>query len=305
MFAIAFDKITHILSKFNKIEYTLYADDVFIFTKTTDLNIVANTFREILNELSKWGTKSGANISFQKTNTFHICNKTNCSNITLTYNNINITNVNTLRFLGIIFDKKYTFKDHCLYVRNNIINKLNIIKFLSSKHCHVHPTTLLQITKALILSKIEYGLPIYGKCATSHIKLLFAPYHSAVKRSLHAFPTSPTRNVLAEGGLPSIKSQISMSTLNLIPKIYICQNSVLRNDLNNLRKRKTTPKKISTIAICKDFMEEHEFNFLPYERKPSNYAPWTLKETSFILDLANLEKKKHKQYIIPAIIFRN
>ena len=189
LFVIAFNEVSEILSRYNKTEHILYADDVLIFTKLSDLNAVTNIFTEILEELSLWSETSGAKISYSKCNLFHICNKKNCSNLTLSYNNVIIAKVSTLRFLGVFFDSKYTFKDHCSILRKSLAQILNIIKYLSSKHCLVHQSTLLQVTRALILSELDYGFPIYRKCAISHIKLL---------------PSSPTRNVLAEAGLPFI-----------------------------------------------------------------------------------------------------
>jgi len=50
----------------------------------------------------------------------------------------------------------------------------------------IHPNFVINITKAIILAKLDYGLPIYA-----NIRVLKPPYNFAVRRSLKAFPTSP------------------------------------------------------------------------------------------------------------------
>ena len=40
LFVIAFNEVSEILSRYNKTEHILYADDVLIFTKLSDLNAV-------------------------------------------------------------------------------------------------------------------------------------------------------------------------------------------------------------------------------------------------------------------------
>ena len=207
MFIIAFDEISQILSQCKLINHCLYADDLIIFTKILDLNKVTETFNDILDKLSFWSDSSGACISYEKSNILHICRKTSCSNFVYSYNNVNINIVSVLRILGLFVDNKYTFKSHCTILRKNLAQRLNIIKYLSYKHSHVHPTTLINITKAIILSKIDYGLSVYGKCAISHLKILYhisIPYHSAIRRSIRAFPTSNTANIPAESGVPSV-----------------------------------------------------------------------------------------------------
>ena len=119
---------------------------------------------------------SVAKIPYSKCNLFHICNKKNCSNLTLSYNNVIISKVSTLRFLVVFFDSKYTFKEHCSILRKSLAQRLNIINNLSSKHCLVHQSTLLQVTRALILSKIDYGftenaLLVTSNCYVHHITL--------------------------------------------------------------------------------------------------------------------------------------
>lgn len=168
----------------------MYADDLLLFSKCKDLSVVQSDFSQIISKITSWSNISGAKLSYNKCTTFHICNKKLCPSISLNFNNVDFVNSSSLKFLGIVFDKKLTYKLHVEHLRTSLDKRLNVIKYLSSKHCLLHQTTLIRITKALILSKIDYGLTIYGHCARSIRKRLSPPYHAAARRSLRAFPTS-------------------------------------------------------------------------------------------------------------------
>lgn len=57
----------------------------------------------------------------------------------------------------------------------------------------------------LVLSKIDYGLYIYGQCPKSILNIIKPTYHQAARRSINAFPITPIKNILVEAGLPSIE----------------------------------------------------------------------------------------------------
>ena len=87
----------------------------------------------------------------------------------LSHENIIINFVNCIKILGIFQETNFTFKKHCLYLRNSLAPTLNIRKYLTSKHCSIQTNVLLQTTRYLILSKIEH---IFGWCATTHLKVI-------------------------------------------------------------------------------------------------------------------------------------
>jgi len=253
---IAFKEINNILSRHKEIHISLYADDAIIFTKIKNINIVKIKFLEILHEINSWGATSGASLATDKCQLLHICRKHRCNPFNIDFNNKIIKNVNFLKFLGITFDSKLIFQQHCKILKQQLETRFNIIKFLSSKYSCIHINPLVEITRALMLSKIDYGLPIFKWCAKSHIRKLQAPYHGAVRRALHAFPTSPVACTLGESGLPSIQSRIEETTMMLIPKLYTTSNRVLANDFRAILKQRRNFKCISTLRRCSSYVQQ-------------------------------------------------
>ena len=221
-----------------------------VFTKIKDNNKVKDAFTYILRDIDNWSNASCATLSIEKCDLLHICNKKNCHLFDVEYKNIKIKRVNNLRILSIIFDKSFNFKEHCLQLRKSLNSRLNIIKFLTSKICNINISTMVNITRSMLLSKIDYGLPICGWCAPSHIKLIKAPYHAAVRRSIGAFPTSPIINILTEAGLHSIEDRTICLTYKLIPKLLINRNKVLYGEVLKVFKYKRRNRIESITARC-------------------------------------------------------
>uniref|UniRef100_W8BNQ0 Putative RNA-directed DNA polymerase from transposon X-element n=1 Tax=Ceratitis capitata TaxID=7213 RepID=W8BNQ0_CERCA len=256
LFSIAFHKISSIISSFSDVEHFIYADDIVIFSKVKDLTVIRTIFLKILTDLINWSHGSGAKLSVNKSSFFHICRKRRCTPPSLSLNDISVPNTDTLKILGIIFDKKLTFKQHCKFIRISLFYKLNIIKFLSSKHSFVSISTLINLTRVLLLAKIDFGLAIYGHCAKKHLQLLQSPYHTAVRRSIRAFPTSPIKAILAEAGLPEIQDRVLHNTMMLIKKILNCRNEYLFSFVQSSQQQKNCAKRPSTIARILSYIEQ-------------------------------------------------
>uniref|UniRef100_A0A0A1WI36 Pol polyprotein n=1 Tax=Zeugodacus cucurbitae TaxID=28588 RepID=A0A0A1WI36_ZEUCU len=163
--------------------------------------------------------------------------------------------------------------------KEKLFERLNIIKFLTSRHSFINPTTLINISSALLLSIIDYGLPIYGHHAGSEIKKLYAPYHTAIRRSLRAFPTSSTKNILVESGLPHINERLEINTLRLIPKVYLGSNPSLLKDVRSIIRQKRIPKCKSAIDIIVKYAHKLDINLKPIPSRNSKHPTWALNST--------------------------
>ncbi|XP_050338794.1 uncharacterized protein LOC126765213 isoform X2 [Bactrocera neohumeralis] len=180
-------------------------------------------------------------------------------------------------FDEIIFDSKYNFNSHCKYIRNSLQSRLNIVKYLSSKYSLIHPNTLISVVRSLLLSKIDYALPLYGRSSKNNIKLICAPYHCAIRRSLRAFPTSPIEIMLAESGLPSVQNRIVDETHRLLSKAVESTNSSLTKAFATSLRRTRLPRFLSAITKCVIFAKK---NALP-------------------LSVGNKVKPLHPHWLIP------
>ena len=63
----------------------------------------------------------------------------------------------SLKFLGITFDLSLSFNQHIKEIKKKCINRLNIIKMMSSKRYELNKSTLTTIYLSLIRSIMDYS----------------------------------------------------------------------------------------------------------------------------------------------------
>ncbi len=290
LFIIAFDKLTDICLNIKSVKLTLYADDAIVYTNLKDPQAVNETFHKVLSEFKKWGLKSGASISIPKCKLLHICKKVKCNFPQLVFDNTIIQSVSNLKILGIWFDNKFTFKHQCINLRKNLSKRLNIIKYISSKKSFIHSNTLINITKAIILSKIDYGLPIFGWCANTNIKQLEPIYHASIRRSINAFPTSPIKCILGEAGFPALRQRVYDTTIQLIPKVLHSPNYELHKTLIAASRHKRNFRLKSTLRRCVRYCQLLKINIPPNFNKTNTHPDWLISQSMIDTSLHTLKK---------------
>ena len=184
LFLIAFNKLSVIINENKYFKHILYADDLYIYRIVQTFDIFNNNINTLHQLIIAWCNYSGVKISEDKCKHLHICRKHNCLNSSVSINASRLENVVNLKILGITFNNRYLWNIHVNNLINSLQNRLNVIKSLSNLSLEPNTNSLLNIVKATILSKIDYGLPIYGNTSKRNITKLSSCYHSAIRISL-------------------------------------------------------------------------------------------------------------------------
>ena len=79
--------------------------------------------------------------------------KSNPPSLTLQGKEIKV--VENYKFLGLIWDRGLTFKDHIFYLKRKCIKSLNLLRILSHTTWGADTQTLLKLYQALIRSKLD------------------------------------------------------------------------------------------------------------------------------------------------------
>ena len=290
LFLIAFEDINKIFLNNKNVSHCLYADDLYVICNKKDPNEIKEQFIKILNSITEWGKYSGASISIEKCKHLHVCRKHRCSNIDLRYYNYIIENVSNLSILGLVFDNRRTYKHHCMYLKTNLAARLDVIKYLSSINSFIHTNTLLNITKLIIQSKIDYALTIYGNCSQTNLNSIKPPLNTAIRRSLRAFRTTPVANILAEGGFLPLEDRIQYLRSGLLSKLVSNPSNILHKEIQLLKLRKTPLSTKSALTSILDIAIElkvlGEIPKTPKEKLPF----WIFKQDLFINSLTEYKK---------------
>ena len=113
-------KINNIVTCLNLgVKRSLYVDDFLICCKSKYIRIIECQLQQYLNKINNWTIKNGFKFSKNKTQCIHFCNLYKIHNgPVLKLDSTEIPIVEEHKFLGIIFDKKLTFKPHIKYLRS-------------------------------------------------------------------------------------------------------------------------------------------------------------------------------------------
>ena len=197
--------------------------------------------------------------------------------------------------MGIIFDSKLKFISHMKSLKTRCLKALNIIKFVSSTKWGGDQKILLNLYRALVRSKLDYGSIIYGSALKSYLKILDTVHHQGLRLALGAFRTSPIPSLYVEADEPSLSERQVKLSLQYITKIksnptnpaYEC---VFEPMFTTLFEHKTTAKSPLDFR-----MKDHILSAdIPMEdiqpTKSLSVPPWQLVKPIVNMDLTKLPK---------------
>lgn len=217
LFTIAINSLSELLQKIPKVEHTFFADDFLIYGSFKKR--APNNIQKALNQTEKWCKSMGFEISPQKNQHIHFCRLKNCPRKTYSIYNTPITQNNNLKYLGLHFDEKLTFKTHIEKTSTKNAKTLNIIKILAHPKNGISTQNLIKITNSLIRSSLEYGCQVYTTATKTTIKYINTIYNAAIRTSLGALRTSPIESIHKEAGTYLLSERISELTTKHILKV--------------------------------------------------------------------------------------
>lgn len=121
LFNIAINDITKYIPK--PIKSCLYADDLIIYHTGKNNAMAKHLLQKTINMLEKWTHRTGFKFSPSKTKIIHFSKRQAQKNIDITLNNTIIEQVNYIKYLGLTFDRKLTWKEHIRQLKNNCLKK--------------------------------------------------------------------------------------------------------------------------------------------------------------------------------------
>ena len=186
----------------------IYVDDFCICYRSKSMATIERQLQQNLNKIENWATSNGFKFSKSKTQCVHFCQlrKQHDDPVLHLYGSP-IPVVEESKFLGILFDRKLSFIPHIKYLKAKCLKALNLLKVLSHTSWGVDRTTLLQLYRSLVRSKLDYGCIIYGSARKSYLQMLDPIHNQGLRLALGAFRTSPVASFYVEADEPSLYSR--------------------------------------------------------------------------------------------------
>ena len=153
----------------DKCKIYCFADDTSIFCSADNYNDLETQANNALTKVYKWLCINKLTLNFDKTNFIIFSKRPPNINLNLHIGDTKIKNVASTKYLGLNIKQDMKWQIHI----NNVINKLNqLIPIFYSIRNIISTEKKLIIYNALVTSKINYGLELYGRKNTKWLCLL-------------------------------------------------------------------------------------------------------------------------------------
>ena len=106
--------------------------------------------------------------------------------------------MNSVKFLGVHFDRRLTFKPHLQYTKTRCLKALTLLKVTAARGLGADRDAKLMLYRALVRSKLDYGSIVYSSARPSYLKTLDTIQNQGLRIALNAYRTSPAASLRVE-----------------------------------------------------------------------------------------------------------
>lgn len=217
IFGVSVADVSKVIPK--KVSHSMFVDDMIIFMRHKNLDIIQQNIQTTLNNLYIWSQTNGLKFSFEKTNGILFSKRKIYTEPTLIFNSHKIEFKQSIKWLGLFLDSKWSFKIHIVETRKKCMKALNVMKIMSNKNWGLSRICLLKLFNAFIRPILEYGCVIYGGVNDQKLQALNTIYHAALRLISGAFRTSPVKSLYVESGQAPLTIRRKILLNNYVTKV--------------------------------------------------------------------------------------
>ncbi len=151
---------------------SLYADDGALWIRGRNISYVNKKIQAAIVEVEKWTNKWGFKLSVTKTQVICFSRQHKIIPLSLKLYGQPMEQVKAVRFLGVWFDGKLTWKVHLDKINDKSKKVINKLRCLSGWEWGASRSSLQNIYWALMRSVFDYGSIAYMSAAESNLKRL-------------------------------------------------------------------------------------------------------------------------------------
>ena len=171
-----------------------------------------------------------------------------------------------------------TWKPHINYIKNNTINKVNILKAINGTDWGADRNTHIMLYKNMICSKLEYGCCLYSTAAKSTFNPIQVIQNNCLRIATGALRNVKIETLEVESGVYPIKYHFDKICLRTAATIISTKDHPLRHIINEY--------KINLQSEIKPFSTRTHFITIKYKVPINKIEPIT----PFKLDSRKINK---------------
>jgi ribonuclease HI len=241
-----------------------------------------------LDDVRLWCVKWGFILSKDKTVAiiFSRCDKQTDSKLSI--DKVDLKWSKEVKFLGVIFDDRLTWKAHINYVADRCKSRLNLMRCISGTNWGADKKSLFHIYQALIRSVIDYGCEAYHSASSSVLSKLDRIQSYALRICCGAMKCSPVSALQVECGEKPLELRRESFQLKYAIKVKTIKDHPAAGIL---KERKPIKREKSSFSKkTKPFLMELKYQ-IEGPNVP-NFPPWRNTKPDVNIKLQTLTNKK-------------
>jgi hypothetical protein len=200
-------------------EVSLYADDSVVYSSSSDVHIVTENIQSHLNKIKCWTKKWKIILNPSKSIAVVFTLRRPNNPPSLVLNGDNIFWSPTIKYLGIILDKKLTWNPHISSKLQQGYQRLKILYPLINRQTALNWKCSVLLYKQILRPLVLYAAPIWGNCTKTHINKIQV-FQSMFLRIISNVPWFVRNEALhTDFRLPMVKSYIQNLSVNFFGQL--------------------------------------------------------------------------------------
>ena len=214
-----------------------FADDTALWAASKNVQFAAKLFQKDLRKLAKWCAKWRIKLNPDKTKVIifsrsYLAGK---PEPTLKLYSKRLKIYPQVKFLGITFDSKFTFKKHLEDILVGCNSRYHRIRLLTNKKWGPSPSTILQIYKQCVWPIFEYGSLLTITTSDTIISEIQRLQNKYIRLALRLPKYISVKLLHGSSGLPYVKDRLlshATGTLERISANPLVEESISSNKVN-------------------------------------------------------------------------
>lgn len=171
---------------------SLFVDDVLIACADDNLQSLQRRLQHGVDKIATWAKLNGFRFSAKKTEMMYFYSGTEpVYKPPVMLDQKALNQPPSIRFLGLHFDPKLTYREHIAKLRSKCLKDLNLLKSISAQSWGADQETMMRLYRSLIRSKLDYGCIVYGAASATYLSSLDTVANEAMRIASGAFRSSP------------------------------------------------------------------------------------------------------------------
>jgi len=182
----------------------MFADDSNVFTAGSSTAECIETLNRELVLLTEWIHSNKLSLNVDKSHLIVFSKARHAPNdSTVFLDGKQLTQVHTIKFLGVIIDDKLSWQQHVNYIRGKLSRTIGI---LSRARCYLNQSTLRNIYFAFTHPYLTYCLDVWGQCSAHLFQSVFRLQKRAIRTLTSSKKNAPTANLFSSLNILPLKS---------------------------------------------------------------------------------------------------